>query len=105
MPKRGLVRFDKQGKLSPRYIGHFEVLETVGTVGYRLLLPPNLSGVHVVFHVSMLRKYTLDPTHMVDWVELVVDTDGAFEEGPVHIMDRHDHVLQGKTVRLVNVLL
>ena len=66
MPKRGVVRFDKRGKLSSRYIGPFEVLEGVGTIVYRLASAPGLSGVHVVFHVSMLRKYTLDPTHVVD---------------------------------------
>ena len=66
MPKRGVVRFGKRGKLSSRFIGPFEVLERVGAVAYRLSLPPSLSGVHEVFHVSMLRKYTLDPAHVVD---------------------------------------
>ena len=66
MPKRGVVRFGKRGKLSPRYIGPFEVLERVGTVSYRLALPISLSSVHVVFHVFMLRKYTPDLTHVVD---------------------------------------
>ena len=65
MPKRGVVRFGKRGKLSSRFIGPFEILERVGTVAYRLALPPSMSGVHEVFHVSMLRKYTLDPTHVV----------------------------------------
>ena len=63
MPKRGVVRFDKQGKLSSRYIGPFEVLKRVGTVAYQLALPPSLSSVHAVFHVFMLWKYTPDPTH------------------------------------------
>ena len=54
MPKRGVVRFGKQGKLASRYIGLFEVLERVGIVAYRLALPPSLSGVHEVFHISML---------------------------------------------------
>ena len=101
---RGVVRFDKRGKLSLRYIGPFEVLEKVGAVVYRLALPPSLSSVHVVFHVSMLWKYTPDPTHVVDYGKLVVDADGTFEEGPVHIMDSRDQVLRGKTVRLVKVL-
>ena len=104
MPKRGVIRFGKRGKLSPRYIRPFEVLERVGAIAYRLALPPSLSSVHEVFHVSMLRKCTPDPTHIVDWGELVVYADGTFEEGPVSIMDSREQVLRGKTVRLVKVL-
>ena len=66
MPKRGVVRFGKRGKLSPRFIEPFEILERVGTVAYRLALPPSMLGVHEVFHVSILRRYTLDPAHIVD---------------------------------------
>ena len=66
MPKRGVVMSGKRGKLSPRFIGPFEILERIGVVAYRLVLPPNMSGVHEVFHVSMLRKYTPDPSHVVD---------------------------------------
>ena len=87
IPKRGVVRFGKWGKLSPRYIEPFKILQRVGTVAYWLTLPPSLSGVHEVFHVSMLWKYTPDSTHVVDLSELVVDADGTFEEGPVRIMD------------------
>ena len=104
MPNRGVVRFGKPGKLSPRFIGSFEKLERVGTVAYRLALPPNMSGVHEVFHVSMLRRYTLDPAHVVDWGKIEVDTDGTFEEGLVRIMDSQDQVLRCKTVSLVKVL-
>ena len=87
MSKRGVVRFDKQGNLLPRYIGPFEALERVGTVAYRLALPQSLSRVHAVFHLFMLRKYTPNLTHVVDWDELVVDADETFEEGLVCIMD------------------
>ena len=104
MLKRVVVRFDKRRKLASRYIGLFEVHEKVGTVAYRLALPLILSGVHEVFHVSMLRKYTPDPAHVVDWGEITVDTDGTFEEGPVRILDSHYQVLRRKTVRLVKVL-
>ena len=104
MPKRGVVRFGKRGKLALRYIRPFEVLERVGIVVYQLALPPSLSSVHEVFHVSMLRKYTPDPTHVVDWGEIVVDTNGTFEEGPLCILDSRDQVLRHKTVRLVKVL-
>ena len=76
----------------------------MGTVSYRLALPPSLSGVHEVFHVSMLRKYTPNPAHIVDLGGIVVDTDGTFEKGPVHIMDSRDQVLRRKIVRLVKVL-
>ena len=98
-----MVRFSKRGKLSPRFIGPFDILERVGTVAYRLALPPSMSGVHEVFHVSMLRKYTPDPAHVVDWGHIEVDTDGTFEEGPVCILDSRDQVLRRKTVRLVRV--
>ena len=104
MPKRGVVRFGKRDKLSPRFIEPFEILERVGTVVYRLALPPSMSGVHEVFHFSMLRRYTPDPAHVVDWGEIEVDTDRTFEEGPVCIMDSRDQVLRRKTVRLVRVL-
>ena len=104
MPKRGVVWFGKRGKLSPRFIGPFEILERIGIVAYRLDLPPSMSCVHEVFHVSMLQKYTPDPAHVVDWGQIEVDTDGTFEEGPVCIVDSRDQVLRRKTVRLVRVL-
>ena len=66
MPERRVVRFGKQGKLSSRYIGLFEVLERVGAIAYRFALLPSLLGVHAVFHISMLRKYTPNPTNVVD---------------------------------------
>ena len=99
MPKKGVVKFGKRGKLAPRYIRPFEVLERVGTVSYRLALPLSLSGVHEVFHVSMLQKYTPDPAHVVDWGEIIVDIDGTFEEGPMRILDNRDQVLRRKTMR------
>ena len=82
-----MIRFGKRGKLSPRYIGPFEVLERVGIVSFWLALPLSLSSIHDVFHVSMLQKYTPNPTHVVDWGDLVVDTNETFKEGP----SRRDH--------------
>ena len=89
---------------SPKVYRAFEILKRVDTIAYRLALPPSLSGVHKVFHVSMLRKYTLDPTHIVEWGEIIVDIKGTFEEGPVRILDSRDQVLRCKTVRIVKVL-
>ena len=96
-----MVRFGKQGKLSLRFIGPFEILERVGTIAYRLGLQPSLLGVHDVY---MHRNYTPDLTCLLDWGELVVDANGTFEEGPVHILDSRDQVLRLKIVRLVKVL-
>ena len=104
MPKRGVVRFGKWGRLSPRYIGPFEILDRVDIVAYRLALSPSLLGVHEVFHVSMLRKYTLDLSHIVDWGEIFIDADETFKEGPLRIVDSRDQVLRCKTMSLVKVL-
>ena len=93
MPKRGVVRFGKREKLSLRFIGPFKILERIGIIAYRLALPPIMSDVHEVFHISMLRKYTPDPAHVVDWGQIEVDTDGTFEEGPICILDNRDQVL------------
>ena len=64
-PWKKVMRFGKNGKLSPRFIGPYEVIEKVGPVAYRLALPPELEKIHSVFHVSMLRRYRSDPSHVV----------------------------------------
>ena len=102
--RRSLKRFGKSGKLSPRFIGPFEILERIGEAAYRLALPPQLSRVHDVFHVSMLRKYEPDSSHVLDWTDLEVDEDASYEERPVRVLDRRDQVLRGKTIPLVKVL-
>ena len=62
---KGVMRFGKEEKLALRHIGPFEILERVGMVAYRLALPPNMSQMHPVFHISMLRKYISDPSHVL----------------------------------------
>ena len=79
-------------------------LPAIQNLAYRLALLPSMIGVHEVFHVSMLQKYTPDPAHVVNWGQIEVDTDGTFEEGPNCILDSRDQVLRRKTVRLVRVL-
>ncbi len=69
-PKRGIQRFGKSGKLSPRYVGPFMILDRIGEGAYRLALPPQFAGIHDVFHVSMLRQYVPDPSHVLDWEDL-----------------------------------
>ena len=82
-PWKGVVRFGKRGKLSPRYIGPFEIVERVGPVAYRLDLPEELSRVHNVFHISMLRKYIPDPSHVLEAPEIELRDDLSYEEQPV----------------------
>ncbi|XP_059639261.1 uncharacterized protein LOC132281583 [Cornus florida] len=103
-PRKGLMRFGKSGKLSPRFIGPFEILDRVGEVAYRLALPPQLDRVHNVFHVSMLRKYEPDPSHILSWVDVDIDEDVCYEEGPVQILDTQRKVLRNKTIPMVKVL-
>ena len=75
-----MVRFGKRGKLSPLYIGPFEIVERIGSVAYRLNLPEELSRVHNVFHISMLRKYISDPSHVLKAPEIELRDDLSYEE-------------------------
>ena len=103
-PTKRVMRFGKREKLRPRYMGSFEILEKIGEVAYKIALPHDLSHVHPVFHVSMLRKYVADPTHVIDYVPLEVQPDLTYVEKPVKILDHKTQELRTKTVHLVKVL-
>ena len=66
-PSKGIMRFGKSGKLSPRYVGPFQVIERIGEAAYRLDLPADFTDAHDVFHVSMLRRYICDPSQIVSY--------------------------------------
>ncbi|KAL4272988.1 hypothetical protein GQ457_13G009090 [Hibiscus cannabinus] len=83
-----VIRFGKKGKFSPRYIGHFEVIEKVGHVAYRLALPTEFNKIYNVFHVSMLRRYRSDPSHVLEPEEVELNPDLSYEEELVMILDR-----------------
>ena len=83
---------------------HFDIIERISKVAYRLALSSQISGVHDVFHVSMLRKYEPDPFHVLEWSGLQLEADASFEERPIQIVDRRDQVLRGRTIQLVKVL-
>jgi len=102
-PTKGVIRFGTRGKLSPRYIGPFEILDRVGDVSYRLALPPSLDGVHNVFHVSQLRRYVKDDSHILDHSELELQPDLSYQEQPMAILDRSVKTLKNKAIPLVLV--
>ena len=103
-PRKGIQRYGKKGKLAPRFIGPFKIIGKVGSVAYRLELPAQLSNVHPIFHVSMLRKYEPDLSHVIDHSDLVLDEDTSFEVKPVRVVDRSEKVLRGKSIPLVRIL-
>ncbi|KAL5542035.1 hypothetical protein UlMin_009745 [Ulmus minor] len=99
-----VIRFGKRGKLNPRYIGPYEVLERIGKAAYRLALPPNMASVHNVFHVSMLKKYVPDESHVLEQEPIELHEDLSYEEKPVQILDRKIKTLRNKEIPLVKVL-
>ena len=99
-----MFRFGNKGILSPRYIGPYEVLECIGKVAYRLVLPDSLSGVHPVFHVSILRKYIPDASHVLKVDEVELQPNLSYEEVPVGIMDRQVRKLRTKEIPMVKVM-
>ncbi|KAA0064203.1 pol protein [Cucumis melo var. makuwa] len=100
----GCSEIREEGKLSPRFVRPFEILEWIGPVAYRLALPPPFCAVHDVFHVSMLRKYVADPTHVVDYNPLQINENLSYEEQPVEILAREVKVLRNRGIALVKVL-
>ncbi|XP_052288656.1 uncharacterized protein LOC127899339 [Citrus sinensis] len=102
-PWKWVFRFGKTGKLSPRFIGPFEILERIGPVAYRIALPPSLSRLHNVFHVSVLRKYIADPLHVLDYQPIQINEDMSYEEQPIEIVDRDEQVLRNRVIPLVKV--
>ena len=85
---RKILRFGKRRKLSPRFIGSYEILERIGLVAYGLALPTELAKLHDVFHVSMLRKYRSDESHILPVQEVQVQQDFSYDEEPKAILVR-----------------
>ncbi|XP_052486502.1 uncharacterized protein LOC128041175 [Gossypium raimondii] len=103
-PWKKVLRFGRKGKLSPRFIGPYEIIERIGPVAYRLALPRELENIHNVFHVSMLRRYRSDPSHVIPHTEIELQPDMTYSEEPVKILAREVKELRNKRVPLVKVL-
>ncbi|XP_073017724.1 uncharacterized protein [Primulina eburnea] len=97
------MRFRHKGKLAPRYIGQYVIVERIGTLAYRLDLPPSLSVIHNVFHVSMLRKYEPDPSHILNVEDVELNSSFSYVEHPAQILDCKERQLRSKTIPLVLV--
>ncbi|KAL2243789.1 UNVERIFIED_CONTAM: hypothetical protein Sindi_0496900 [Sesamum indicum] len=87
-PWRGILRFGRQGKLSPRYIGPYEIIERVGPLAYQLALPAELSQIHDVFHVSMLRRYRSNPSHIIREPKIEIFEELTYVEEPAEIRNK-----------------
>ncbi|GKB33121.1 putative reverse transcriptase domain-containing protein [Tanacetum coccineum] len=102
-PWKGVVRFGKKGKLAPRYVGPFEILERISLVAYRLRLPEELSSMHDTFHVSNLKKCLADANLHGPLDEIKVDKTLRFVKEPVEIMEREIKKLKRRNIALVKV--
>ena len=103
-PVKGVMRFGKKGKLSPRYVGPFQILRRIGRTAYKLALPPSMDKVHHVFHVSMLRKYLYDESHIMEPQTVDIGRDLSYSEQPVAIVDRETMKLQSRWIPSVRVV-
>ncbi|KAL4325046.1 hypothetical protein GQ457_11G026660 [Hibiscus cannabinus] len=102
-PWKKVMRFDRKGKLSPRFIGSYEIVEQVGPIAYHLLLPPELEMIQYVFHVSMLRRYRSYSSKVMPVEEIELNLDLSYDEEPVEILVSDSKVLCGRTIELVKV--
>ncbi|XP_057985284.1 uncharacterized protein LOC131170233 [Hevea brasiliensis] len=98
------MRFRRKGKLSPRFIGPYEILERVGPLEYRLALPPELDKIHNVFHVSMLQRYRSDPSHILPLESIEVSPYLTYAEEPVAILAKETKQFRKKQIPLIKVL-
>ncbi|KAA3474392.1 DNA/RNA polymerases superfamily protein [Gossypium australe] len=99
-----VLRFDRKGKLSPRFIGSYQVFRLFGSLSYQLELPLKLDSIHDVFHMSMLRRYHSDPSHVVLVEKIELRLDFSFEEELIQVLDREVKVLRRKTIPFVKSL-
>jgi hypothetical protein len=102
-PMKGVKRFGMKGKLAPRYIGPFPILEKCGTVAYKLDLPPSLARVHNIFHVSQLKKCLKAPVDVVLPEVTPLEADLSYPEHPIKVLDQKHRVTRRKTIKFIKI--
>jgi hypothetical protein len=102
-PAKGVQRFGIKSKLAPRYIGPYEIKETCGPVAYQLKLPPHMSAVHDVFHVSQLRKCVRLPTEVLPEPEIEIEPDLSYQEHPVKVLDQKERSTRARSIKMYKV--
>jgi hypothetical protein len=102
-PMKGVTRFGVKGKLAPRYVGPFQVLERCGLVAYKVQLPQNLPKVHNVFHVSQLKKCLRVPEQVVEVSDVNLEPDLTYSEYPIRILDQKDRITRRKIIKFYKV--
>ncbi|XP_028068080.1 uncharacterized protein LOC114270708 [Camellia sinensis] len=100
---KGQTRFGVKGKLAPRYVGPYEILEKINSVTYRVALPPVMEHMHNVFHVSMFRGYLRDLLHVIEPNHVLLKDDYTYEERPMYIVNRRIKRLKNMEIPLVKV--
>jgi len=103
-PTASIGRAIKSRKLTPRFVGPYQILRRIGVAAYEIALPPHLTNLHNVFHVSQLRKYVADPSHVLESDDIQIREDLMVSTGPVRILDSQVKQLRGKEIKTVKVL-
>ena len=103
-PMKRVVCTGKRNKLDPQYIRPFEILDKIESVAYRLALPPRLKRIHNIFHISQLRKYVPDPSHVISYQPLQIQEDISYVEETMQILDGKVKQLRNKAISRVKVL-
>jgi hypothetical protein len=102
-PTRGIQRFGVKGKLAPRYIGPFKIIEVCGPVAYHLQLPPQLAAIHDIFHVSQRRKCVKIPTEIIDSQSSEIQPDLSYTEHPIKVLDTKERSTRRETIRMFKI--
>jgi hypothetical protein len=102
-PTRGIQRFGVKGKLAPRYIGPFEIIEVCGPIAYHLQLPPQLAAIHDIFHVSQLRKCVKVPTEIIDPQAIEIESDLTYTEHLIRVLDTKERSTRREIIKILKI--